>query len=194
MADEPVEKFRPTSGRILGGIGLAGVAFVLGLAVLDPGSVPAPVAWGFACFGALVWAAMLRPRVMATPETLVLRNMLSTFRIPFAAVEQIAVRQVLAVRAGDKRYVSPAVGRSWRQSIRSGRAEPATPVVATENYPTFVENRLHQLAEDARARAGVSMLSDEQLALAAGVRRDWSWPVVALVAVTFGGFVVSVVL
>ena len=191
--DEVVERFRPTSGRIMGSIGLVGVAAVAVIAVADPGSVPAPVLWGFLLFGALVWTAMLRPRLLATRSSLVMRNMLSTVTIPLAATEQIVVRQVVAVRAGERRYVSPAVGRSLRESLRSGRSgvddAPVSP-----SYPTFVENRLHQLAADARAREGVAMMSDEQLALAAGVRREWSWPAVALVVVTFAGFVVSILL
>lgn len=191
--DEVVERFRPTSGRIMGSIGMIGVAVVAVIAVADPGSVPAPVLWGFLLFGALVWTAMLRPRLMATRSTLVMRNMLSTVTIPLAAVEQIAVRQVVAVRVGEQRYVSPAVGRSWRQSLRADRPT-AKEQPATHSYPTFVENRLHQLAEDARAREGVAMLSDEQLALASGVRRQWSWPAVALVVVTLVGFVVSILL
>jgi hypothetical protein len=191
--DEVVERFRPTSGRIMGSIGLAGVAVVAGIAVADPGSVPAPVLWGFLFFGALVWTAMLRPRLLATRSWLVMRNMLSTVSIPLAAVEQIVVRQVVAVRVGERRYVSPAVGRTWRQNLRANRQGAETDP-ATQSYPTFVENRLHQLAEDARAREGVAMLSDEQLALAGGVRREWSWPAVGLVVVTFVGFVVSILL
>lgn len=192
-ADETVEKFRPTSGRILGSIGLAGVAVVVVLAVANPGTIPAPVLWGFLLFGALTWAAMLKPRVLATRSTLVLRNMLSTVSIPLAAVEQIAVRQVLVVGVGERRYASPAIGRSWRQSIKATKpAEETAP--GGLSYPAFVEERLHRLAEDARARAGVAMLSDEQLALADCVRREPAWLEIVLVGATLAGFVVSLLL
>ena len=72
--------------------------------------------WAALVVGVVVWCAMLRPRLWVTTSDVVMRNMFSTVRVPLAAIEQITVRQVVAVRAGDKRYVSPAVGKSWRQS------------------------------------------------------------------------------
>lgn len=191
--DEVVERFRPTSGHVLGSFGLAGVALVVGMAVVDPGSVATPVLWGALLFGAVVWATMLRPRLHATRETLVMRNALSTVTIPLAAIEQIALRQVLAVRAGERRYTSPAVGRTRRQALSAGAKTTTPERPGTMPYPTFVEQRLHQLTSDARDRAGVALLSDEQLALADGVRRRWSWPEIAMVSITLVGFVVSLV-
>jgi hypothetical protein len=142
-------------------------------------------------FGVLVWAAMLRPRVWATREHLVMRNMLHTVSIPLAAIETVAVRQVLAVSAGDNRFVSPAVGKSWRQTLRSNKqAERDT---ATASYPVFVEERISQLADDARAQQGVRRFSDEQVALAAGVRRQWAWPEIAALAACVAAFVVTLV-
>jgi hypothetical protein len=161
---------------------------VLGLLNHDQG-FPLPVVAAALMGAVLVWAAMLRPRVWATPEDLVMRNMLHTAWIPLAAIERIVVRQVLAVSAGEKRYVSPAIGRSWRQTVKAGRT-PGTKEVA-QSYPDFVEERISRLAEDARTRAGVGMLSDEQLALASGVRRAWAWPEVVALVVSVLFFVVS---
>ena len=56
---------------------------------------------------------------------LVLRNMLSTIYIPLAAIEEVAVRQVLAVRAGDKRYVCAGVGRTLRQAMKGSALQKA---------------------------------------------------------------------
>lgn len=189
MADEVVERFRPTSGRITGVIALLMVAVVVAIGLLDreQGYSP-PVTWAALVMGVLVWSAMLRPGLWATSTDLVMRNMLSTVSIPLAAIEQVLVRQVVAVRAGDQRYVCPAVGKSWRQTLQSDK--PVKPDAAMP-YATFVEERLRQLAEDARSRAGVALLSDEQLALADGVRRTWAWPEIVALAVTSVGFVVA---
>jgi hypothetical protein len=189
MADDVVEDFRASSGRITGVLGVIfciGVV-VLGLAERERGFPPS-IVWA-ALFGAvLFWAATLRPRVRVTASELCMRNMLSTISVPLASIEQIVVRQVLSVRAGERRYVSAAVGKSWRQAMRSDRPRKQG---AEASYPVFVEERLHQLAEDARAREGIALMSDEQLALARGVRREWAWPEIVMLTFTALGFVVA---
>jgi hypothetical protein len=182
-SEAPVERFRPTSGRVTGVLALVLVAAVVVIGLVDrTHGFPLPVVAVALLVGVLVWAAMLRPRVWATEEDLVLRNMLDTAWIPLAAIEKVVVRQVLAVSAGEKRYVSPAVGKSWRQTLKSSRARGAgdsdesSTDVRTASYPDFVEGRISRLAEEARAKRGIGLLSDEQLALAAGVRRRWAWP------------------
>lgn len=190
-ADEVVERFRATSGRITGAIALLLAVTVVTLSLIDrENSFPPPVIWAALFGGTLAWAAMLRPRLWATRSHLVMRNMASTVTIPLAAIEQITVRQVVVVGIDEKRYVSPAVGKSWRQALRSDKSRPAK-LGATTPYPVFVDDRLHQLAEEARAVSGVGLLSDEQLALASGVRRDWAWPEIVALVVTGVGFVVS---
>ncbi|WP_121258272.1 hypothetical protein [Nocardioides ferulae] len=184
--DPVIERFRSTSGPVWGVVGLLLVAVVVAFALVERGDATVPLVTGALLVGALVWAAMLRPRVLAAGDDLVLRGMLDTVTVPLAAVDDVVVRQVLAVRAGERRYVSSAVGRSLRQSVRAERpgargAAPATPTGAdvTVAYADFVEDRIRQLAEDARQRAGVRRWSAEQDALAAGVRREWAWPEIA---------------
>lgn len=196
VADEVVENFRPTGGRILGVLALLMVAAVVAISLVDrEHPFPPEVVWGSLFAGSLVWAAMLRPRLWVTTSDLVMRNMASTIRIPLAAIEQIAVRQVVVVRAGEGRYVSPAVGKTWRQTAFSrsgGRPGGRAPKPgAALPYPDFVDDRLHELTEEARAKAGVTLLSDEQLALADGVRREWAWLEIALMVGTGLGFVLS---
>ena len=192
MADDVVENFRPTSGRIMGVIALAMVAAVVLIGLLDrEQGFPPVVMWAALCVGVVVWAAMLRPRLWVTTSDVVMRNMFSTVWVPLVAVEQVVVRQVVALKAGDQRFVSPSVGKSWRQTLKSSK-EPKPG--ATQSYPAFVEERLHQLTEEARAKAGVKLLSDEQLALADGVRRSWAWPEIAVLVVTFVGFVVALII
>ena len=197
MQQQPVERFHPTSGRVTVVLVLllAGVVVVVGVA--DPGSVAAPVIAGAVLAAVLAWASMLRPALWATPDHLVMRNMLETVQVPLAAVEQLAVRQALAVRAGEKRYVSTVVGRPWRKAVRSGRSGHAAAPAAGEvpaaglPYADFVEQRLHQLMEQAREAAGVRSLSDEQAALAAGVRREPAWLPIGLSIAAAVAFVVT---
>lgn len=113
------EDFHPTTGPLVGLLTLGVLAGAVVLDVLEQGADLAP--WGYALvvlLGVLVWAAVLRPRVWVGEGDLVLRTMLETVRLPLAAVETIAVRQVLVVTAGGRRYVCPALGRSRRALVR----------------------------------------------------------------------------
>ena len=143
----------------------------------------------------LAWASMLRPALSATTEHLVMRNMLRRSTCPLAAIEQLAVRQVLAVRAGEKRYVSTVVGRPLRKAMRAGRSAARPRGLGSRPpglpYADFVEQRLHQLMEEARTAAGVESLSDEQLALAADVRREPAWVPIGLTVLSAVAFVAS---
>ncbi|HEX5861956.1 MAG TPA: hypothetical protein VFY58_08945 [Nocardioides sp.] len=189
MAEEVMEDFGPSSGRITGVLGVAicvGIV-VLGVAESARGFPPAAV-WAALFGGVLFWAALLRPRVRVTESELRLRNMVSTVSVPLAAIEQIVVRQVLSVRAGEDRYVSSAIGKTWRQLLKSGsEREPG----ANAPYPDFVEERLHKLAEDARIREGIDLMSDGQLERARAVSREWAWPEIVLLGFTALGFVVA---
>ena len=193
-----VEQFHPTSGRVTGWVTvvLASVLVVAGLAYLDEGFPPWVVAAGL-LVGVLAWAAMLRPALWATGEHLVMRNLAETVHIRLAAVEEMAVRQVLAVRAADRRFVSTVVGRTWRKSLQSrhrpgGLATDAA-LAPTEgmHYADFVENRLHDLVDKARSRAGVRPGSQEQLALPDAVRRQRDWLPTSLLAAAVVLLVVS---
>ena len=189
MPDEVVEDFPPSNGRITGvlGVGICVAIVVLGVAELDQGFPPAVVC--AALFGGvLVWVATLRPRVRVTGSELRLRNMLTNISVPLASIEQIVVQQVLSVKVGDHRYISAAVGKSWRQAVKSNR--PGKPDEDAP-YPVFVEERLQHLAEEARKKAGITLMSDEQLALAEEVRREWAWPEIMMLGVTALGLVVA---
>ena len=188
-------RFRPTGGRIMGSLAVIAALAVVGIAVSDPGVVPAVVVAGAVLLGVLGWATMLWPRVSVTAEDLVLRTMVDYQRLPLAAIEDLAVRQVLAVRVGGKRYVSTAIGKSWRKAMvgdkpdtRKDADKPITEVA----YADYVEQEIRNRMEHARAVAGVGLLSDEQLALGAGVRREPAWLPIGLIAVAVLGVLVSI--
>lgn len=163
--DESVERFRPTSGRAMGGAGE--VLALTGVGAGVASGTPVLVA-GSVLLGALVWAALLRPRLQVDGEELVLHNMLETVRLPLAAVEELIVRQVLVIRSGERRFVSPALSRSrralWRDRQSAGPVLPSADVgrahPASRDYAIFVEERLRHLVKEARERLGLTRTSE----------------------------------
>jgi hypothetical protein len=188
-----VERFPPTSGRFSGwaAVLLSAAVVAAMVAYLDDG-FPAWVGGVALLVGVLSWAAMLRPALWATEEHLVMRNLAETVHIRLAAVEELAVRQVLAVRAGDRRLVSTVLGRTWRKSMMSRRA-PASQDGPHEGmrYVDWAEHRLRELVDAARGRAGVTAGSEEQRALPDAVRREPALVPLALIAVAAVLMVVS---
>lgn len=169
--NDVVERFSATSGRITGVLAVIACSSFALVGVAEGQERFAP--WLTAVFvlvAVLAWASMLRPALWATDSDLVMRGMFTTLHLPLAAVEEMAVRQVLAVRVGERRYVSPVVGRTWRRLvIRPKQGEGRRGEV---DHATWVEERLHGLVDDARLAGGVRAGSREQAALAAGVRRS----------------------
>ena len=193
-----VERFAG-QGRVTGVIGLLIAAGMVGLFILDPDEIPLWVAAVAVLCGVLIWSTMLKPQVSVRGDRLVLRNSLETIRIPLAAIDELAVRQVLAVRVGRKRFVSPGVGRTVRQAIKSAREEPPgyskpalgpalggsapSQVEGGISYADFIEHRIKDLVDLDRKRRGIRAYSDEAEALASEVTREPAFiEIVALVA------------
>lgn len=186
MAAGQVERFPSWGSRIMGTIGLVVAAVVLLLGVVGSGAPYPPAAYPICGLVALaLWAVLIRPGVAVEEgERLVLRNPLSTVRIPLAAIEHLVIRQWVAVRVADAKYSCAGVGRSHRQGLRDDQAGDVTGAdIARLSYAGVVERRLLRLAEDARARQGIALHSEDQEALAADVRRDWARPEIATAAV-----------
>lgn len=185
MSAQPVEWFKPTSGRVTGVLAIAVAAVVLVMAVV--GKAPAVFALGALLFGLLAWVTLLRPRLGLRGDTLLMRGMLSTVEIPVAAVDSVAVRQVLAVWAGERRYVSAAVGLPYRDIARERRRPdhlaPERPG-ADAAYAHHVGDAITSRSRQARAD-GVP---------GGDVRRHWARPELAGLAVLAVAFVVALVL
>jgi hypothetical protein len=213
MADAPAETFAPAGGRVIGYLGIAVVAVMVLSDVLSPGSVPIVVIAGAIVVAVLIWATTIRPRVSVADGTLVMRNMLQTIRIPLAAVEDLSVRQVLAVRTAQRRYACPGVGRSLRQALREKPPEmhddratrPALgPAfggdVASQvdtggiTYADYVEVRLRDLIEQDRQQRRVRAYSEQAVALGEEVRREPAWPEIAALVAATVFFVVALLL
>ena len=210
---EDLEHFAPTGGRIVGVLGLVMAAGLVGLWALDRDGVPAPVAAAALVGGVLAWASLLRPRVSVSRDTLHLRNMLETVHVPLAAIDELVVRQVLAVRVGEKKFVSPAVGQKLRKVMRAPRpgqiflpdlpekmddglgpaeAPPERPPTDVD-YVDHVEGRLRKRIAEARSRHGIRAYSDEAEALARDVRRQPAWPEIIALVLSTALFVVTLV-
>ena len=203
--DVRVERFAPNGGTVVAVLGgLAVVGFVVGWAV-DPDEVPLWVP-GVSLFGGVVlYASTVRPRVLVVGHDLVLRNMLTTVFIPLASIEELAVRQVLAVRAGGRRYVCAGVGRSLRQALKGSavqrareemgglRGELAAVREPGMNYADYVEIRLQELVNEDRARRGITKFSDQADELAKQARRAPAWPEISALVVIAAFVVVAVV-
>ena len=194
MGEEP-EWFRATSGRATGLAGVAAAAVVAGAAVLDPGAHLPVVIAGSALAAMICWVMLLRPRVGLTDTTLVLRSMLDTVHLPLAAVEAVSVGQVLAVRVGGRRYVSPAVGkpvhRVIREAVGRGPAGGGGSPLGQMPYPDYVALRIEQRVADARKRRQPAPGSPGEAALAGEVRRERAVPEIVGLAVTAAALVVA---
>ena len=178
------ERFPPTSGRVIGviAVGLAVAVLVYNLAGGRSG-LDAPVTWGAAFAGVLSYAALLRPAVRAENGSLVLRNMLDTHVVPLARIREVAVRQVLAVRADEKRYVSPAIGNTFRGLVRPKERSDGERELS---YPEYVRDRILDLADGARRHLG-SAEPPPAVHL-------WAWPEIAGLLLTALGLVLTIVL
>jgi hypothetical protein len=167
MSDEPhngVTWFGVTSGRVSGVLGLGAGGVVLVLSVIDrhlPGIVTGLLV-GYAS-----WLVLLRPRVGMSEADLVLRGIATTVLIPLASIESVAIRQVLAVWAGGRRYVSAAVGHTFREINRQRRGAGTVETVGTHEvkYADHVQEMITQRSRTAR-RDGAPM---------GPVRREWAW-------------------
>lgn len=169
------EDFPPTNGRAFGILAVGLGVLVIAVVALDGGDFTLPgLALGVFIIG-LSWASMLRPRVSIRGDQLVLRNMVDTVSLPLAAVEEVVVRQFLAVRAGERRFTSPAVGRPRRQIAREDRrpgGDPGASLKDGQAFALFVQERIRQRASEERERLEIRVASAEQDALAEQVRRE----------------------
>ncbi len=108
----PVHKFRPTTGPVIGYVGLAVCALVLSVvASTEPTVAGVRTALGALLVAVLIWLALLRPRAAAYDDRLVLRGMLSDTTLPLAGIDAAVVRHVLVVRVGEDRYTCAGIAR-----------------------------------------------------------------------------------
>jgi hypothetical protein len=185
MGDRP-EWFQPTSGRFVGTTGVVVAAAVLVLIALDNHDEDTiSYAAGVALAAIGCWVLLLRPRVGLTADTLVIRQALRTVHLPLAAIEKLAVSQVLAVWVEGRRFVSPAIGKPLRRVVREarpggtpGRLQAELEAGRSMPYVDFVEERIRQQRVDAiRTRDAAARRAGAEAAgeTPATVRVDPAW-------------------
>jgi hypothetical protein len=187
-AHPTVERFPATNGRLSGYVGLGCAAIVLAIAISgwDDGG-PLGVAILAVLAGLLLWVVMLRPAMWVADRELVMRSLFHTDRIPLAAIDKVVVGQVTAVSVGEKRYVSPVVGYTARQTIKGRMASKdpdAKAATAADTYQVFVEDRISHLVKEDRERYGAD---------AGAVLRTYAWPEIAGTAALVVAFLVWLV-
>lgn len=168
--------FPASNGRAtgIGGLVLAAVVAIYAVAGVDQ-SVGFPLLALAFLVAVLTYAAVLRPRVALSDDELMLRQMFGTTWIPLAAIQDVTVRQMTIIRVADRKYDTPALARP-RTSMRQRLRWAAPDLTATDH----LAERIDKAMISARKRAGVQEWSDEQAALAAGIRSQWSWPLIVL--------------
>ena len=129
----PLERFKPTTGFVLGYISLAFIAVVLVFVVFSVHTMTGlrvGIAMVFA--GALIWATQIRPRAAAYSDRVVLKNSLQDTTVPLVATVGVAARPSTAV--GRCRAIRPrtdsTVGAGRRLSRSSATDVPAARATA----------------------------------------------------------------
>jgi hypothetical protein len=165
--EHPVEAFRPTSGYWLGWCGVALFAVVAVEVLVRSRSGMSLAAASALAWGALVmWIGLVRPRVLAFADHLLLRNAFRDTAVPWHLVDGILVRLTLRVYVGDQVHQAAAISRGARSGVaaaargrRQGPLGSLAPSLATDadvappgaDYAGYVETRLRDLATQRRA-------------------------------------------
>lgn len=200
----PVERFKPTSGLMLG---YAGLAAALAALVYVVWTVHTPtglrIGLGAVFLGLVVWVTQVRPRASAYPGHVVLKNVVRDAHVPLVAIDEVALGQTLNLWVGDQRFVCIGIGNSFREEIRTRkrreqtlgtsrlteltlRAERANNDERAVSYQNFVVTRLEELIDQAkRAKEPVP---------APALGHRVAWPEVTALAVSGLAFVVSLFL
>ena len=121
---QPVERFKPTTGAFVGWSGLVVALGMVVYAALQEHSVLGVRLAAAGLFAAVViWVTQLRPRVTAYRDALLMQGSVRDTRIPYVLVDEVSMSQTLNVWVGRKRYVCVGIGKSvgyeMRQRVRS---------------------------------------------------------------------------
>lgn len=195
--DEPVDRFRPTSGQVVGNLTLAAVGGVVAYLLLTERTVTGlRVGTGVVFFGVLVWLTVLRPRATAYPKLLHIHNSVRDVLIPYVAIDRVAMGRVLTVWVDGRRHVctgigAPRHGAAKRHELVSGaaRATGLDGGPADVGYADYVQARIEGLVEDEKRRA-----RHEAGATHARPRHVWAWPGLVALSGTGAAFLLTLLL
>jgi hypothetical protein len=188
-----IESFAPTTGRVLGVITLVIGAVILVDIIVEwrtwPGLTTAAVVLAVSAF---VWLALVRPSVVAYPDVMVIRNILSDVHVPWHLVESVAIAPVLTVVAGGRSYRSSAIAVSGSDRRALRRAQRASVEAATQRIPTSAAELVNRpttpadLGPSQYVVTRLTMLAEkhaEDSKHVTEVQRHWRWPEFVFIAV-----------
>jgi hypothetical protein len=210
-AEEPVERFKPTSGTYVGWSGIAVAALIIVyVAFRDHSVLGLRLALASAFGGVLIWVTQLRPRATAYPRELLLVGSVKDTFVPYVAINDVTMGQTLNVWVGRRRFVCVGIGRSigfeMRQRVRShgqggqlggnrsyqfaGRAETTEFHDPGMTYQVFVLNRINDLV----AAAHREQDREDAGGAVPRVRSRYAVPEIVAVLLTGAAFVASLFL
>ncbi|HEX4190660.1 MAG TPA: hypothetical protein VHZ06_06650 [Marmoricola sp.] len=196
------QEYGPTSGVVTGWIGMViCTAVVVAVPVVNHDLESARIAVGAAVAGTLIWMTMLRPRIIVRlPDTLLLRNPLSTWEVPLAAVDSVRVRAITRVGVGERNYDGVAVGRPVRPPRPAGLGLPGIGGRRGAVTPDPSPSRARLRPSATTPNAIADLMTEQLLAAAdraraagqagAGVDRVWAVPELAVLATLVVAFVI----
>ena len=206
MAGTGPETFRSSGSVVMGSIGAVGALVLAVLSAVHPNAgAPDWIAAALFLFAVLVYVAQVRPAVVLDESNLVLRNMLGSVHVPWAAIKDAQVRQFLRVEVGRRTYECAAVGRTRRQILKDSRQPdgasrselsygqlPDTAGRGEYSYGRFIETKIRNRAKEAMTKRGIEHRSEEQGALADGVVILRAWPEIVLLGTAVVALAVTV--
>jgi hypothetical protein len=117
--EEPVERFKPTSGAFAGWAGILLAAGAVGWVLLFEHSENGLRLGLAAIFAAVViWLTQIRPRVTAYRRLLKMHGSLRDTYVPYVSIDEVAMGQTLNVWVGRHRYVCVGIGKSMGYEMR----------------------------------------------------------------------------
>jgi hypothetical protein len=148
--EQPLAKtsFGPTSGMVSGSIGLVMLAVVLVMAVFQHHTIGGlRIALAALLGGVLVWAFLLRSRVVLRPETVELRNAFRDHLVPYRLIDGVQIRAVTCLFVGEKKYIGAGVGHPVKTVVRRASGQQPNepdPVRRGQLPPSAVPDFLEQ--------------------------------------------------
>lgn len=170
MTTSQEKRYGPTAGLITGWIGLVGCAgFAIYLPFTGQDRTTLRFAVATVLAGLVIWAFMVRPRVILTPTTLHLRNPLSTWSLPVGLVDDVLVGFTTRVTAAGRTLDATAVGRPTKAFARKATKAWGSP----DQEPDIMVGDVLAAAKQARA-AGEEPGT---------IQRHWAVPELAAIAI-----------
>lgn len=159
MRDPNQTTYGPTSGSVSGWAGEVIALVVLIMALTGHQSIETVrVLIATVLAAALIWAFMLRSRVVLRADGVLLRNAFVDTFVPYGRIERVIVRTVTYLFADNKKYVGTGVGRKVRDMVRRQVAgtQPTRPRTSLTNSQVadFMEERILERVKEASPGEG----------------------------------------